>query len=132
MTRLLTSICLSVMLALSSMTLPATAQDTTKGCEAVETILDTVANTTPEDRKGVSIIIMTDQPAQDFLAEAVRTYGPPPGRDVTKVETLLVIRKEGNGALIKLVEGIEACSPDLMLSEGAYQKIMTALKGTTI
>jgi len=132
MTRLLTSICLSVMLALPSMTLPAAAQTTTDGCMSIEAVMDNLANTPAEDRQGVSLIIMADQPATDFLAEAVRMFGPPPGRDVAKVETLLVIRKEGNGALVKLVEGIEACSPDLMLSETSYQKIMTALKGITI
>ena len=71
MTRLLTSICLSVMLALPSMTLPAAAQTTTDGCMSIEAVMDNLANTPAEDRKGVSLI-MADQPATDFLAEAVR------------------------------------------------------------
>ncbi|UUV44776.1 hypothetical protein RCRUDOLPH_9 [Rhodobacter phage RcRudolph] len=131
MTRLLTSICLSVMLALPSMTLPAAAQ-TPEGCTSIEAVIDTIANADPAERAKTTLIVMTDQPARAFLDEAVRLFGNPPNRDVADVGTLLILHKEGQGALVMLAEGIAVCPPNLMLSEQTFERIMSAIKGITI
>lgn len=131
MTRLLTSICMIVLLALSSPA-PSAAQGTPEGCTSIEAVIDTLAKAAPEDRAKTTLIIMTGKPAQDFIAEAVRMFGPRPGRGFSDVGTLLILRKEGSGALVMLAEGIAICPPDLMLSEDKFGQIMQALEGTEI
>lgn len=131
MTRLLTSICMTVALALSSATVTA-AQGTPEGCTSIEAVIDTIASAAPEEREKTTLIIMTDEPAKAFIAEAVRLFGAPPNRDVGSVGTLLILHKQGQGALVMLAEGIAVCPPNLMLSEQTFERIMTAIKGIAI